>query len=171
MRLNDQISILAIAFLFVLILSAFSVRAQSGGTFQLEQIVIASGRAASGGTFSTTNVIGEPTSGRSLMGGRFQIGTGYFATPPLLPTAAPVIIGGRVLTPDGQPISGVRISLLNSAGVVKTALSNAFGYFRFYGVPAGQTYILAATAKNHEFAPQVVTVDNEIGDLDLISLD
>jgi len=156
--------------LFLMLVAAFAIHAQSGDTFQLEQIVIASGGAASGGTFLTTNVIGEPASGKSLMGGRFQIGTGYFATPPLLSTAAPVSVGGQVLTADGRPIGGVRISLLNSAGVVKTALTNAFGYFRFYDVPAGQTYILAARAKDHEFAPQVITVDNEIADLSLIAL-
>ena len=145
-------------------------KAQSGVTFQLEQIVIGPGGTDRGGTFSSTNAIGQPFAGSGLRGGRLQINTGFFAAPPLAPTAAPVMIGGRVLTAGGLPIMGVRISLLNSAGVVKTALTNAFGYYRFYDVPAGRTYILAATAKGHEFAPQVVNVDNKIADLDLISL-
>ena len=145
--------------------------AQSGGTFELEQIVIAPGGASGGSTFSLSEVIGEPAAGKSLAGGRLQIGTGFFAVPPLLPTAAPVTVSGRVLTADGSPIMGVRLSLLNSAGVVKTALSNQFGYFSFFQVTAGQTYILAATAKGHAFALQVVTVDNEIADLFLRSFD
>ena len=169
MKFKDQISVRA-AILLSLLACVPPIAAQSAGAFQLEQIVIASGGNASGGTFSLTFAMSEPLSGNGLSGGRFQIITGFFAAPPLAPTAAPVMIGGRVLTAGGLPIMGVRISLLNSAGVVKTALTNAFGYYRFYDVPAGRTYILAATAKGHEFAPQVVNVDNEIADLNLVSL-
>ena len=171
MRMLKNRKVTRAVFMLCLILFTTELaKSQSGGTFQLEQIVVASGGAASGGTFTSSHVIGEPATGKSLMGGRLQIGTGFFATPPLLPTAAPVIVSGRVLTADGQPIGGARLSLLNSAGVVKTALTNPFGYFRFDGVAAGQTYILAAIAKDHEFAPQVITVENEISDLNLIAL-
>jgi hypothetical protein len=150
---------------------SYNSAAQSGGTFQLEQIVIAPGGTDSGGTFSSTNVIGQPTAGSGLRGGRFQINTGFLAVPPLQPTAAGASIIGRALTGGGRPITGVQVSLSNSAGVIRMARTNAFGYFRFDNVPVGQTYIVAAVGKDHEFAPQVVSVENDIADLILIALD
>jgi hypothetical protein len=66
----------------------------------------------------------------------------------LAPTAAPVTISGRITTPNGQGISRAYISLTNaSTGETRTAITNPFGFYRFTGVVAGQTYILGGTKK------------------------
>jgi hypothetical protein len=157
--------------LSIFIWTAHVIRAQSGGKFQLEQTVVSSGGTANGGTFSLSFVVGEPNAGKGITGGHFFLSSGFWPFAQLAPTAAPVSVAGRAMTAGGQPLVGVRVSLLNSAGVFKTVRTNTFGYFRFNDVPAGQTYILAAVSKEYEFASQVVTALNDIADLNLIALD
>jgi hypothetical protein len=170
MKRKYQRSVRSLVLLWFVIFGTTMAVAQSGGTFELEQIVIAPGGMDNGGTFSSTNVIGQTVAAAGIRGGRFQINTGFLATSPLVPTAAGVTLSGRALTAAGRPIGGVRISLLNSAGVVRTALTSQFGYFRLDGVTVGETYILTAVSKEHEFTPQVISVGTDIADLELISL-
>jgi hypothetical protein len=84
------------------------------------------------------------------------------------PTAAAVSVGGRVSTSDGRAISGVRVTMTHAVnGEVRTALTNAFGYFRFQAVLAGDNYILEGSHKRYKFEPRFVTVLDEIVDADL----
>lgn len=43
--------------------------------------------------------------------------------------------------------------------------SGAFGYFRFEEVEAGQTYVVGVASKLYQFAPQAVTVAEDVSDL------
>ncbi len=83
------------------------------------------------------------------------------------PTAANVSTGGRVLTASGRGIRGARLSLTDSRGNTRTALSNPFGFYRFTEVPAGETYVLRATAKRFEFynRTQVLDVTEEMTEI------
>ena len=87
-----------------------------------------------------------------------------------VPTAANVSVGGRVTTPDGQSIARVRVTITNMNGIARTALTNAFGYYRFEDIEAGQTYIVSAQAKRYSFNSRVLTVLDELTDLDIIAL-
>ena len=84
------------------------------------------------------------------------------------PSAASVSVGGQVLTADGRGISKARISLGDSNGNVRTALTNAFGYYRFDEVTAGETYIATVQSKRYQFSnpTQVVTVLDELSNVD-----
>ncbi len=84
-----------------------------------------------------------------------------------VPTSANVGISGIVTDADGRAISRVIVSLTDSQGQTRSARTNSFGYFRFDQVPSGQTYTLAATAKGYSFVSQVVSVNDEIVDLNL----
>lgn len=98
--------------------------------------------------------------------GAVDIGAYEFgATQP--PTAAAVIISGRVLSSGGNGISKARIVLTNQRGESRAALSNSFGYYRFEEVTAGEVYIFEARRKSYQFTPQVVTVLEELRDLNL----
>lgn len=79
--------------------------------------------------------------------------------------ASNVSVGGRVLTSDGQPISRTFVSISDSMGVLQTVQTNNFGYFRFNDILSGQTYTVSAFAKQLTFAPQVITVNNDINDI------
>jgi subtilisin-like proprotein convertase family protein len=88
-----------------------------------------------------------------------------FTCTPLAPTAAHVRISGRVIDVEGRGLGNVLLTLTDSAGHVATARANAFGYFEFDDVEAGQTYLLAAQAKRYSFSPQVLSVQDDVVDL------
>ena len=88
-----------------------------------------------------------------------------FTCTALAPTAAHVRISGRVVDVEGRGLGNVLLTLTDSAGHVATARANAFGYFEFDDVEAGQTYLLAAQAKRYSFSPQVLSVQDDVVDL------
>jgi hypothetical protein len=51
-----------------------------------------------------------------------------------------------------------------SDGTLWTALSNAFGYFSFQGIPTGQTYVLSISTKRHRFPidSQTITLTDDV---------
>ena len=83
------------------------------------------------------------------------------------PTAATVSVGGRVLTVSGRGVGGVRITLTDSNGDTRTAVSTAFGYYLFENVSAGSTYIITARGKRYQFSQptQVVNVNEDAFDI------
>jgi hypothetical protein len=81
------------------------------------------------------------------------------------PSAANVQVSGRVATESGIGIRGVIVTLSGSDGVARRAMTNAFGYYAFSSVEAGQTYTVTATHRRYQFAPRVLTVNDGIDDL------
>lgn len=89
----------------------------------------------------------------------------------LPPTAASVSVRGRILSSQGRGIGKARVTLTDLSGATKTVVSNPFGYYRFNDVGAGQTVIVTVIAKRYQFAPQVLTVTEEINDLNFAPLE
>jgi len=85
--------------------------------------------------------------------------------PTAAPTAANVSVGGRVLSANGRAVSRARVTLTGASGETRTALTNSLGYYRFEDVGAGETYIFAIISKRYSVAPQVVTVTEDLTDL------
>ncbi len=83
---------------------------------------------------------------------------------PLAPTAAAVTVAGRVTT-GKRGVAGARVSVTDSGGSTRTALTNSFGYYRFDALLAGNTYIFDVRAKRLTFASQVITITEETSDL------
>jgi len=84
-------------------------------------------------------------------------GTGYRQyTVSLSPTAANVSVSGRVTTASGRGIKGVRITLTDLTGNIRSAISTAFGYYHFDEIRAGETVILAAQAKQFRFSQSTI---------------
>lgn len=82
---------------------------------------------------------------------------------------APLVdVGGRVTSTNGQGISHATIYLTNENNERRQALTNAFGYYLFSGVPSNETYTVGVSAKRYRFQPPTmsVTVMNSITDLD-----
>ncbi|MET0754141.1 MAG: alpha-amylase family glycosyl hydrolase, partial [Pyrinomonadaceae bacterium] len=67
------------------------------------------------------------------------------------PTAANVSIGGRVVTAKGNGIGKIQVSLTDTNGNIKRALTNPFGYYYFEGMAAGETYIISVRNKRYQF--------------------
>ena len=155
----------------VLILGHGMADGQSGGSFEITKSVITgSGGAVSGGNFEAGVTAGEAASSSSS-GGIFVLFGGFWSPEQLAPTAASVSVSGRVTDTMGQPIVRASIRLTDSQGATRSALTNPFGYFKIPGVLAGETYIVEVSHKNFIFAtPQVVTVDDEISDLNFVAI-
>lgn len=83
------------------------------------------------------------------------------------PTAANVSIAGRVFTADGRAVRGAIVTLTGENGSTRTTRSSSFGSFRFSEVEAGQIYIVGVSSKRYQFTPQVISVNEEITELNL----
>lgn len=160
---------LLVILVFVAVLS---VSAQTGGTFDLSQNVVAGGGGANstGGVFSLSGSAGQPAAGTVSNNGTFQFRGGFWVQS-LGPTSAVVSLAGRVTNAGGQGIQGARLKLTAPDGSVRMAISSSFGYYTFDGVQAGNTYILDITMKRTTFAEptRVILVQDDIANLDFVA--
>lgn len=146
--------------------------------YDLSHSVIASGGGSSStgtSTFRVEGTIGQgiagiTSSGTGGTGTQFRLRGGFWAFEPVAPTAAMVSVGGRVSTETGLAISNARVYLTDSSGTIRAAVTNGFGYYRIDGVEVGQTYIVWVVAKNFQFTPLTIAVNDELKDLDIIAL-
>lgn len=90
----------------------------------------------------------------------------------LAPTAANISVGGRVSNANGRGIAKVRVTIADQDGVVGSAITNPFGYFRFENIPAGRTYIVSVRSKQYQFAidSQVVQANDDVTGLEFVAL-
>lgn len=121
---------------------------------------VLSGTATESGTF--TFLAGTPLSSSGCGTSR------YYTLTVLAPTAAGVTIGGRVSTAEGRGISGAVIEMIGADGDRRQARTNPFGYFRFYDVEAGETYVFQVRHKKYVFDPQAMTINDDISELNFV---
>lgn len=88
----------------------------------------------------------------------------------LAPSAANATLSGRVMTADGRGIRGARVSLTSAAGFVRYAVTSSFGYYSFTDVTVGETYVLSVISKRYQFNPQIVSIFDELNEIDLIAM-
>jgi hypothetical protein len=85
------------------------------------------------------------------------------------PTAALASVSGQVLNSERQGIPNAIVSFSNSDGETFSGRTNQFGFFKVAGLPAGESYIANVRAKGYSFISQVVTVEDDIVDLNFIA--
>jgi hypothetical protein len=85
------------------------------------------------------------------------------------PTAVGATVGGRLTTAFGQPVPNARVIMVDMSGVSRTTLSTSLGFYRFYDVQVGQTYVITVDSKTHTFTSQAVSVGQNVTDIDLIA--
>ncbi|MCX7640780.1 MAG: right-handed parallel beta-helix repeat-containing protein [Pyrinomonadaceae bacterium] len=78
------------------------------------------------------------------------------------PTSAGVTVAGRVMNQKGFGIRGVRVILVDQNGAMRISITNAFGYYSFADVEAGQVYVIEAVSKRYNFRAQVITVNEDM---------
>ena len=86
------------------------------------------------------------------------------------PTAANVSVNGRVLIGNSGLTNAV-VVLTDGQGNTRTTRTGSFGYFSFDGIQAGQTVIVSIISKKYSFAPQVVSVAEDLTELNFIALE
>ena len=166
-------------FLGLILFSAAAARAQiaQGGTFRLEQAVVAGGGGTSvdavGSIYKLNGTAGQSFAGKYGYGGTYTQQSGFWNAETLRPTAAAAVISGRVRTANGRGIRNVLIILTVAGGTTRTVLSGSFGNYRFTDVAAGQTVILTATAKQFSFSQptQILSLTAETGGIDFIAVE
>ncbi len=83
----------------------------------------------------------------------------------LAPTAASVSVSGRVVQSNGFGISRATVQMVDpGTNETKTAITNAFGYYRFDDVEAGSTYLISVRHKTFQFISRVVNVADNVTD-------
>lgn len=80
----------------------------------------------------------------------------------LAPTAASVSISGRVITPQELGLTNAFVTLTDMQGNSRTIRTGKFGAYRFTNVIAGETYILSVISKRYTYAPQIITVNEDM---------
>lgn len=148
----------------LLLFSTAAANAQSGGTYEITQSVIAGGGMASaGGNFSLVGTIGQSVAGTRSTGtppggNLLAVHGGFWAVNALTPTAANVTLAGRVII-EGAGMNRIRISIHNlSTGAVRTVIPSSFGYYKFEDLETG-VYLVTAASRNFQFSPPSFTLD------------
>lgn len=152
-----------------LFLSAAHAQVATGGTYTLDQAVIANGGGTSTGTgYRVEGTAGQSAAGGNLTGLPYNVKSGFWAPSPFIPTAANVSISGRVLREDGMGIGNVRVTLIGGTLTApRIALTSSFGYFTFEDVETGQTYVVSVSSKRYGFGQpaQAFSVVDNVTDL------
>jgi hypothetical protein len=124
-----------------------------------------------GGTIGTTTVdFGNdpvPQAAANPQAGTVQFSSTSGTVTFMPPTAARVSVSGRVMTPEGKGLRNAFVTLTDQTGATRTVLTSTFGYYRFTEVPAGETFVIAVNSKRYTFTPLVISVMEELTDLNL----
>ena len=119
--------------------------------------------------FSTTTTQAMPSSINALTNTATVTGVSSFSDwgigNQFAPTAASVTVGGRVVLPDDFGLTRAQVTLTDAAGNARTTLTGKSGNFVFREIAAGETYIISVSARRCIFAPQIVTVNEDVTDL------
>jgi len=85
------------------------------------------------------------------------------------PTAAGVIVEGRIVTDGGGAgVYNARVVMTDSTGQSRVVLTNPFGYFRFVDVPAGGIYTFTVYAKGFQTSEGIVrTITDDVSDFEI----
>jgi len=90
---------------------------------------------------------------------------------PLAPTAANVGVSGRVVTANGSGVRNALVTLTDTNGVIRSARTSSFGYYRFDDVRAGETYVASVRSKEYQFTPRTIQVSDELTGVDFIAVE
>lgn len=156
--------------LVLLLLSAGQIAAQTGGQFSITVSVIGTGGGtSSNGSFTLTGTTGQAAAGSQPQGATFAAFNGFW-TPASGPTAATVGIKGRVFGDGSAGLRGALVVMTDMNGQTRRNQTGSFGFFNFENVEVGQIYIITVFSKNFHFAPQIVSVFEEMNDLYFIPI-
>jgi hypothetical protein len=84
-------------------------------------------------------------------------------------TAADVSVSGRVTTAEGRGVRGAVVTLTNGNGEVRNVSAGSRGNYRFDDVEPGQTYVVAVRSRRFTFATQVLSINDNLSDIDFVA--
>ncbi len=109
--------------------------------------------------------------GQRLVCGEVSSLSPFILAQQLAPTAAQVLVSGRVKTANGRGIPNTVLTLTGSDGSPRIARTNPFGYYRFNQVDAGENYVLSISSKSYTFTPStlVLSIAEDLTNIDFVS--
>lgn len=139
--------------------------ANNGGTVPTHAVMNGSRAIDKGNSFGSTTdsrgllrPIDNPLIANAAGGDGADIG----AFEAQAPTSASVSISGQVFTTDGRGLRNAFVTITDTQGNLITARTSAFGFYRFDEIQVGETYVIEVRSKNFQFAPQIVSVSEEL---------
>ncbi|MFN0138958.1 MAG: S8 family serine peptidase [Pyrinomonadaceae bacterium] len=87
------------------------------------------------------------------------------------PTAANVSVSGRVTDTFGIGLSRVRVTITADDNTAVSTVTNSFGYYRIADLAVGRTYVVSASRKRYTFNSRIISLTDEIHNLDFIALE
>ena len=152
--------------LFILAIFDASISAQSGGTFTINQSVIANGGGTSGGgTFTVTGTTGQSLAGTLSNGAPFNVRGGFWQNS----STSNVSVSGRVTTSGGRGVRNAMVNLRDQLNVTRQVLTGPFGAYRFDNVVPGQTYTVSVTSRRFQVTSQTISVNDDLTGVNFIS--
>lgn len=82
-------------------------------------------------------------------------------------SAAGVSVSGRVLSQGGRGVPRATVNLTDVNGISRSVVTSPFGFYRFDDVAAGQTYFLTVSSKQGEYQMRVLSVMEDLANVDL----
>ncbi|QQS34080.1 MAG: carboxypeptidase regulatory-like domain-containing protein [Acidobacteriota bacterium] len=146
----------------------------NGGPTATHSLLMGSPAWDRGNSFSlTTDQRGQlrPTDFTGIANAPGGDGADIGAVEMLIPTSAGVEVSGRVFTASGSPLRNATVTMTDAAGVVRTAVTSSFGYYRFEGVPVGDSFVMSVSSRSYRFTPRVVQVLDTLTDVDFVGLE
>ena len=96
----------------------------------------------------------------------YQAGVVTFSPVPVVGST----VSGKVLAPGGVGLGNVVVRLIAPDTTSRTTTTGPFGIYTFENVPNGFTYTLTVASKRFRYEPRRVTVNSNLTNIDLISL-
>ena len=78
-------------------------------------------------------------------------------------------ISGRLLDPMGGAIAKSLVTMTDSTGNARFAISNDSGVYRFECLKVGQTYTVIVNSIRHHFTPQTISVNGQLLNMNMIA--
>jgi hypothetical protein len=88
----------------------------------------------------------------------------------LTTTSALVSVGGRV-TVNGRGLLNAAVYMTDQQGNLRISSTSSFGYYHFDNIEVGHTYTISVVSKRYPFNPRVVSVMDELTDLDFTPIE
>ncbi|MBS1793561.1 MAG: carboxypeptidase regulatory-like domain-containing protein [Acidobacteria bacterium] len=156
----------------LLFAAAASAQVATGGSYTLNQAVVANGGGTStdavNNLYKVEGTTGQSAAGTFSTGGSYTTRGGFWAPNPFAPTAAGVNISGKILGVGGEGLRNITVLLTGGTLFTpRTARTNTFGGFTFEDVESGQVYTITVRSKKFGFPQesQVISVLDNVSDV------
>jgi hypothetical protein len=76
-------------------------------------------------------------------------------------------ISGRATAENGAPINNALVVVIDNEGILHSARTNSFGFYRIEYIPIGENLTVVAGSKQYSFDPVVMDIHGDLTDVNL----